>query len=135
MNAKIEYLKMIEQIIDRMAKNSFQLKGWAVSLATLIVTLTVKNGNSSLAVISIIPLIAFWALDAYYLQLERMYKELYKIASARAEEQIDFCMDTSYFPRCGRLSYWWCFSTVVEAGFYLPITVAIIITLIVFEVL
>jgi len=31
---KIKHLEMIEAVIERMAKNSFQLKGWAMTLGS-----------------------------------------------------------------------------------------------------
>ena len=33
---KIKHLEMIESIIERMAKNSFQLKAWAMALVTVV---------------------------------------------------------------------------------------------------
>ena len=39
MEAKIKYLEMIQNVINRMAKNSFLLKGWSITLLTGIITL------------------------------------------------------------------------------------------------
>ena len=33
---KIKHIEMIETIIERMAKNSFQLKGWSMTLIALV---------------------------------------------------------------------------------------------------
>ena len=33
---KIKHLEMIEAVIERMAKNSFQLKGWAMTLVAAV---------------------------------------------------------------------------------------------------
>ena len=71
----IEELKIIQDIIKRMAFNSFMLKGWAV---TLIVATLLLKGDKYQVLIAFIPLVIFWFLDAYFLQQERLYRELYK---------------------------------------------------------
>jgi len=71
----IEELRIIQDIIKRMAFNSFMIKGWAITL--VVVTLLLK-GNKYHVLIAFIPLIVFWFLDAYFLWQERMYRELYK---------------------------------------------------------
>lgn len=42
---KIKHLEMIEAVIERMAKNSFQLKGWAMTLVAAVGALA--SGTSS----------------------------------------------------------------------------------------
>jgi hypothetical protein len=74
-----EYLfkevELIQDIIKRMAFNSFMIKGWAITL--VVVTLLLK-GTKCHVWIAFIPLLVFWFLDAYFLWQERMYRELYK---------------------------------------------------------
>ncbi len=43
MEKKIKHLEMIESIIERMGNNSFQLKGWTVTLVTIIGALSAKE--------------------------------------------------------------------------------------------
>ncbi len=71
----VEELKIIQDIIKRMAFNSFMIKGWAITL--VVVTLLLK-GSKYQILIAFIPLLVFWFLDAYFLWQERMYRELYK---------------------------------------------------------
>ena len=77
MENKIEHLKMVQNTISRMSANSFNLKGWSITLITGLVALH-KN---SLAIISpllfLLPLLVFWGLDAYYLYQERLFRRLY----------------------------------------------------------
>ena len=73
-------IDLIQSIINRMAHNSFLLKGWSVTLIALIVTLLIKEGqlNNNLFLMLLLSVEGmFWALDAYYLRLERMYRKLY----------------------------------------------------------
>ena len=68
-------IDIIQANIKRLANNSFLIKGWMI---TIVVVTFLFKGNSELHLLSLIPLIIFWALDAYFLRHERMYRELYK---------------------------------------------------------
>ena len=70
----IEELKLTQDIIKRMALNSFLIKGWTITL--VIATLLLK-GDKFQALIAFIPILVFWYLDAYFLWLERLYRRLY----------------------------------------------------------
>lgn len=54
---KIRYLEMIQNIISRMASNSFALKGWAVSLIAGIFALSNKEAEKNFFLISYIPMV------------------------------------------------------------------------------
>ena len=66
-------IDIIEDTIKRMAINSFLIKGGAITL--IIATFLLGNIYTILAVL--IPLFAFWYLDAYFLRQERAYRKLY----------------------------------------------------------
>jgi hypothetical protein len=66
---------IIQAIIKRKSDHSFLIKGWTV---TLIVATLIFQGEKHHILIAFIPLIAFWFLDAHYLQKIKMYKALYK---------------------------------------------------------
>jgi len=70
----IEEIKVIQDIIKRMASNSFSIKTWTI---TLIVGTLLFKGNSHHTFIAFLPLLAFWFLDAYYLQQERLFRQVY----------------------------------------------------------
>jgi len=71
----LKEVDIIQDIINRMAFNSFMIKGWAITL--VVVTLLLKGSNHQVW-IAFIPLLVFWFLDAYFLRQERMYRKLYK---------------------------------------------------------
>ena len=91
---KIKHLEMIEGVIERMAKNCFQLKGWAVTLVTLVGALGAKESDKRFMLLDCVPIIGFWILDAFYLKLERKYRVLYRNVCETAPEKIDFNMNT-----------------------------------------
>jgi len=67
-------VKIVQDIIKRMASNSFSIKAWTV---TLIVATLLIRGNTNHIFIAFIPLFAFWFLDAYYLQQERIFRKIH----------------------------------------------------------
>jgi hypothetical protein len=72
----LKEIDIIQDIIRRMASNSFLIKGWTITL--VVVTLLLKGAEKYQVWLAFIPLIVFWFLDVYFLWQERMYRELYK---------------------------------------------------------
>lgn len=74
---KIKHLEFIQEIIKRMANNSFLLKGWSLTLTVAILGFFTKGeGSVDPKVMLIIPVL-FWYLDSYYLSQERAYRKLF----------------------------------------------------------
>mgnify|MGYP007069068250 CR=1 FL=1 len=120
---------MIQAVIQRMANNSFQLKGWAVTLVGIIGALSTAQDNKRFFILAFIPILAFWGLDSFYLQLERKFTVLYKNVVAKKEEEIDFDMDLRKIvvpmEDTSRLCFWSCVFSKAEGWFYGPITLAV----------
>lgn len=93
MNKKIKHLEMIERVIERLASNSFKLKGWAITVSTIVFSLAVKDNDRKLMLVTLLPLIMFWLLDSFYLQMERKFRQLFKTVQNKDEAEIDFSMD------------------------------------------
>jgi|SRR5262245_24486116 len=90
---KSDHLKMIQDMVTRLAKNSFALKGWSVTIVSSLLALsTAVADRISVMVISIVPLLIFWILDGYYLDQERRFRVLYDEVRAKAEADINFAM-------------------------------------------
>jgi hypothetical protein len=86
--AQHEHLKMIQEVINRLATCSFQLKGWMVALKS--------EANPIYLFVPALPVIAFCLLDAWYLRQERRFRGLYD--DVRCKEGVeDFSMDTRPF--------------------------------------
>ena len=64
-NSKIRHLEMIQGVINRMAGNSFKLKGWAVTLVAGIFALASRDTDKLYFLIAYIPIVIFWGLDSY----------------------------------------------------------------------
>lgn len=132
MEKKYNHLNMIQGIINRMASNSFALKGWAVTLVAGIFALSSKDADKTYFLIAYVPIIIFWILDSYYLWQERLFRDLYNDVSKKAEKDIDYKMDISTYKTKKFIPYCKCLFSVTEIGFYLPLafvsTAIIIIT-------
>lgn len=71
----LKEIELSQDVIKRMAGNSFLIKGWTI---TLVVATLLLKGSKEQVFISFIPIIGFWFLDAYFLRQERIFREIYK---------------------------------------------------------
>lgn len=136
MEKKLAHLEMIQAVITRMASNSFALKGWAVTLVAGLFALSSKDANQFYYLVTYIPIVVFWYLDAYYLCQERMYRNLYEKVRKLDEDQIDFSMNAAAAEfQTDKTTVANCFLSKTILGFYLPLAIVtagiIIITAIV----
>jgi hypothetical protein len=116
MPADPKHLEFIEGIVNRLAGNSFQMKGWNVALVTAAVGFAAsKDSHPSAAALAAVPCVALWCLDAYYLALEKLYRDLYTQAVAGSVP--DFCLDTTKLTFLLWLGSAWRWSV---AGLHLP---------------
>jgi len=99
MDAKIKHLEFIQAAVNRMASNSFLLKGWAVTLTGGLLALTFKQIDRRYLLISFAVLILFWLLDGYFLSRERRFIALYNEVRVKNETGIDFSMETHAFDK------------------------------------
>jgi len=93
----LKEIDIIQDIIKRMAFNSFMIKGWTITL--VVMTLLLKGTEKYQVWIAFIPLLVFWFLDAYFLRQERMYRILYDwvINNRLKTEEYLFDMKTCRF--------------------------------------
>ena len=92
---KIKHLEMIQGVINRMASNSFILKGWTVTLVAGLLALAGSKSEASLFRIACVPIMIFWGLDSYYLLQERLYRSLYVLVCGLSDKDIDFSMSAT----------------------------------------
>ena len=115
---------MIQGIINRMASNSFALKGWAVTLVAGIFALASKDSDKIYFLIAYVPIVVFWFLDSYYLLQERLFRSLYGKVRQLPENKIDFDMNTKKDEfKSEKNTFNACLFSVTEAGFYIPLAI------------
>ncbi|MBV9718258.1 MAG: hypothetical protein JOZ77_03000 [Candidatus Eremiobacteraeota bacterium] len=101
-----KYIDILQATIARLAANSFQVKGWSVALGSVIIGFTAKDSHPQLAWLALIPIGAFWLLDAYYLALERLYRARYvaSVPSLRAAANLQMPEVLVYDMNVGNVS-------------------------------
>ena len=96
MDEKIAYLQMIQSVITRMARNSFLIKGWSITVVAALGALAAAGESELFVYLACFPAAMFWALDAYFLRQERLFRKLWDRAR-KPDAKIDFSMDTRPF--------------------------------------
>ena len=78
-----QHLSFIQNNISRMNQCSFQMKGWAITTVTALLTIFTMTlnaegeGNNLYIFIAVVPTLLFWCLDSYYLSIERKFVDMY----------------------------------------------------------
>ena len=126
MENKIKHLEFIQTIINRMAANSFLIKGWAITLVAALFALSSKDANKNYIIISFLPVIIFWILDAYFLSRERSFRCLYDKVRNLDENEVDFSLDISQFKERKNNWFWSMFSHTI-LFFYASLIVVMLI--------
>jgi hypothetical protein len=71
------HLSGLRETVSRLANNSAQCKTWAVTVTGGLLALTLEKGIIVAVALSLIPIVVFACLDAYYLSLERRIRNRY----------------------------------------------------------
>ena len=96
---KIKHLEFIQGVINRLASDSFRMKGWSVVLVAALFVLLAREGRIEFVAVALVPVLAFWGLDGYFLQQERLYRALYDHVRTLENDSIDFSMKVSPFSK------------------------------------
>ena len=122
MENKLKHLEMVQSVINRMANNSFMLKGWAVTLVAGIFVLAGKDTDKLYFLVAYIPVIVFWGLDSYYLLQERLYRGLYEKVRLSEESEIDFSLRVTKEEFGNEKNkFIFCVVSITELWFYFPL--------------
>src|SRR5262245_58818171 len=71
------HLTILQSVIQRMANNSASSKAWCIALVSSILVIIADKGKPQYAWIAVIPTLLFLVLDAYYLALEKGFRNAY----------------------------------------------------------
>lgn len=72
-----QHLVFIQNVINRMNTNSFQIKTVTITLVTAIIGIYITTHNIVFLFLGAMPPFIFWFLDSYYLQMERKFRGVY----------------------------------------------------------
>lgn len=75
----LKEIDLIQSCINRMAQNSFVVKGWTISLVAVVLALMPETISYKIvSSLGIIATFCFWYLDAFFLKTERLYRWKYE---------------------------------------------------------
>lgn len=129
----VKHLEFIQAVVGRLGNNGFLVKGWAITVTGVFFGFAVESDDWRLALISVIPVVAFWGIDAYFLRSERLFRALYAEVAAGAGDISPFFMAATskeYKSRCqpGVSSYWrTALLRPVLSGFYVALLVSAVL--------
>ena len=102
-------LDLIQDIVKRMATNSFQVKAWLIGILSALVVIESKSvfaqadANHTFSiemnVFLLMPILCFWYLDAFFLSTEKLYRELYKWVVNNRRYTTAYLYDLNTFER------------------------------------
>lgn len=93
-------IDLIQAVITRTANNSYLLKGWLITLISVILAFhkdsVVISNMTSLSLVLCLPVTVFWYLDAFFLHKEKCYRKLYDWVIANRETSNEFLYSLDY---------------------------------------
>jgi hypothetical protein len=104
-------LDLIQGVIKRMASNSFKVKAWMMAIIGGVVAISesaiFSDGSKSLSepaaifvsLFLVMLVLVFWYLDAFFLQTERRYRNLYQWVVKYRPQTDDYLYDLNTFKR------------------------------------
>ncbi len=135
-------IDLVQACINRMANNSFLLKGWLVSIIVVILALLPeKIDGVAIGILTIIIITIFWYLDSTFLMLEKLYRKKYEwIIKERLEGNKLYLYDLNPYNKDMWLSYnkreicilSIMFSKIIAPFYLVPTIVSVITTIIIY---
>lgn len=127
----LKHLEFIQNVITRMNTNSFQIKGWAITIVSATLALYASTKNECFILVGIFPALIFWFLDAYYLTLERKFRGLYDDVAGVTERTFElkpFAMRPDLYTKekSKTYGYWNVFRSTTIWKLYVPVIIMLI---------
>lgn len=87
-------IDLIQGCINRMASNSFIIKGWLISLVAIVLALLPEKFDIRLlCVICLVITFCFWYVDGFFLKTERLYRWKYEWVIKKRLTTEKYCYD------------------------------------------
>jgi hypothetical protein len=134
---RIKHLEMIQLVVSRLGTDSFLVKGWAVTLNAALLGFAISGEDWRLAAVAVIPTLALWQLDTYYLRAERLFRHLYEAVRTGSPAVEPFYMGATAASFLSRLeaatpdavSTWWAIACSRTISIFFGVLAAIAIAL------
>lgn len=128
-SGKVEYLQMIQEPICRMSTISAIFKGFSATIVGGTASISYKDISVYVLVLSFVPVILFFVLDVYYLQLEKLYRFLYDEVRT-GKHPVDYSMELPKDKRATKTCFWQCARSKSIWIFY-PFMIIVLVVIII----
>jgi hypothetical protein len=75
---RLKHLEMIQAVVARLANEAALIRGWALTVSAAFFGFAAQSYSWRIAAVGLMPVVAFWGLNSYYLRTERQYRALYE---------------------------------------------------------
>lgn len=132
MDNKQKHLEFVQNKITVMNTNSFQLKGLTITITSVLGAIYASTLKIEFIFVCFIPIIIFWFLDTYYLQIERKFRGIYNdVAGITKNITIkDFEMPINKYKK-GKFCFYNVFISKTIVSFYLPILIILLLVILI----
>lgn len=118
---RLKQLEILQGVVTRMAAQCATLKNYCVTISVTIAGFAITLQRPIVALLTLVPILAFAFLDARYLQVERRFRRRFDAVAAEGwDTSPTFDMGNKNNPVS---PYWPAFFSWSVAGFYLPLAV------------
>lgn len=121
---QVKHLEFIQNVISRMAANSFFAKGWAITVSAAIFGFAASRVAWGVAAVGLLPVVSFWWLDAFFLRQERMYRCLYDEARLPSTSVELFDLNARHYCDTETAKWWKVIHSTTIVAFYGSLFVA-----------
>ena len=127
-----QHLSFIQGVITRMNSNSFSMKGWMVAIVSALAAIYASDAGNPCGyiyfAIAIPVVLIFCGLDAYYLKMEKQYRDLYDKVLENTETT-DYSMDASF----SKKTLWDAFKSASVWILYTAVLVLLVVAIIILK--
>jgi len=120
---KADNLKMISEVVARMSQNDFLIRGWAVTVVTVLGAIAVGQRIAVILLLCVVPITLFWLLGSYYLHIERSFKQLFRVV-AQSKIQRTYTLETKEYRTFP--NYLACVFSLHQVAFYVALLAPIL---------
>ncbi|MGN9891774.1 hypothetical protein [Micromonospora sp. L31] len=124
---RLKHLEFIQAVVGRLANSSLLVRGWSLTILAAFLAILATRFQPRLAAAALVPVLAFWLLDSYFLASERKFRRLYEDACRPDSQVPSMSMDLS--PYASRETLLSAATSTSVLLFYAPLILLLVVLL------
>ena len=124
---RIKHLELIQAIVARLANQGATLKNYCITVTTAVCGFAVTLQHPIVALLALLPILTFAAVDTKYLSTERRFRALFD----RVRQEDWAIMPSFEFDHLSvpEASIWATFLSWSILGFYAPLAIGVVVVI------